>query len=96
MKYTVVGIDIAKSVFQVHYVDEGSGKTVSKQLRRGAFVEYFANRPACLVPVPNEPDIDPEPFAQLQCCGVQLFTAEVDEQHDQPPDEGLLARDLKN
>ena len=39
MKYTVVGIDIAKSVFQVHYVDEGSGKTVSKQLRRGAFVE---------------------------------------------------------
>ena len=49
MKYTVVGIDIAKSVFQVHYVDEGSGKTVSKQLRRGSFVEYFANRPACLI-----------------------------------------------
>jgi len=34
MKHMPVGIDIAKNVFQVHYVNEPTGEIVSKQLNR--------------------------------------------------------------
>jgi len=37
MKLTPVGIDIAKSVFQVHYVDLKTGEEVNKTLRRDGF-----------------------------------------------------------
>ena len=49
MKFTPVGIDIAKSVFQVHYVDEQTGEVVNRALRRRVFVEHFANRTPCLI-----------------------------------------------
>jgi transposase len=49
MKLTPVGIDIAKMVFQVHYVDEETGEIVNKPVKRAAFLEHFANRPSCLV-----------------------------------------------
>ena len=44
-----VGLDIAKSVFQVHGVD-GSGAVVARRrLRRGEVVGYFAGLRPCLV-----------------------------------------------
>jgi transposase len=49
MKLTPVGIDIAKSVFQVHYVDEATGEIVNKPIKRGQFLEHFANRAPCLI-----------------------------------------------
>ncbi|KVO82817.1 hypothetical protein BGV60_04550 [Burkholderia ubonensis] len=49
MKYTTVGVDIAKNVFQLHWVDAGTGEIVSKQLKRPVFLEYFANREPCLI-----------------------------------------------
>lgn len=49
MKFTPVGIDIAKSVFQVHYVDEETGEVINRALRRGVFLEHFANRAPCLI-----------------------------------------------
>jgi transposase len=49
MSVQVVGVDIAKRVFQLHWVDKGTGEVVSKQIRRAKFLEHFANRPACLV-----------------------------------------------
>jgi transposase len=49
MKYTTVGVDIAKNVFQLHWVDAESGEIVSKQLKRAVFLEYFANREARLI-----------------------------------------------
>ncbi|CAH2805409.1 MAG: Mobile element protein [uncultured Caballeronia sp.] len=49
MKYTTVGVDIAKNVFQLHWVDAGTGEIVSKQLKRADFLEHFANREACLI-----------------------------------------------
>jgi transposase len=49
MKLTPVGIDIAKMVFQVHYVDEETGEIVNKPVKRAAFLEHFANRSSCLV-----------------------------------------------
>lgn len=45
----VVGLDIAKSVFQIHSVDMGTGEIVNKQLKRAKVLEYFANRQPCLI-----------------------------------------------
>lgn len=44
-----VGVDIAKSVIQVHWVDPKTGEVVNKPIKRDKFLEYFANRPACLI-----------------------------------------------
>ena len=49
MPLTPVGIDIAKAVFQVHYVDPETGEIVNKQIKRAKFLEYFANRAPCLI-----------------------------------------------
>lgn len=45
----VVGLDIAKSVFQVHSVDMCTGEIVNIQLKRAKVKEYFANRQTCLI-----------------------------------------------
>ena len=45
----VFGLDIAKSVFQVHTVDMGSGEIVNQQLKRAKVLTYFANRTPCLI-----------------------------------------------
>lgn len=46
---TVVGVDIAKRVFQLHWVEPDTGEVVSRQLKRDRFLEHFANRPPCLI-----------------------------------------------
>ncbi len=49
MKITAIGLDLAKSVFQVHGVDNRGHAIVRKQLRRDQVVPYFAKVPPCLV-----------------------------------------------
>lgn len=49
MNYTAVGVDIAKNVFQVHYVNAETGEVVNKPIKRAAFLEHFANREPCLI-----------------------------------------------
>jgi transposase len=49
MKPTVVGVDIAKRVFQLHWVEQDSGEIVTVQLKRAKLLEHFANRAACVV-----------------------------------------------
>lgn len=49
MNSMAVGVDIAKSVFQVHYVDPETGEIVNKPIKRAKFLEYFANRAPCLI-----------------------------------------------
>jgi transposase len=46
---TVVGVDTAKSVFQVYTVEPETGEVINKQLKRAHFLELFANRAPCLV-----------------------------------------------
>jgi transposase len=46
---TVVGVDTAKRVFQLHWVDTETGEIVSKQIKRAGFLEHFANRMPCLI-----------------------------------------------
>lgn len=49
MQITTIGIDLAKTVFQIHGAD-ARGKTVlRKQLRREQVAEFFANLPTCLI-----------------------------------------------
>ena len=49
MKITTVGIDLAKSVFQVHGVDEHGKAVLKKQLKREQMASFFVNLPACLI-----------------------------------------------
>ncbi len=46
---TVVGVDIAKRVFQLYWVEMETGETVSLQLKREKFLEHFATRAPCLI-----------------------------------------------
>ena len=49
MGNSMIGLDTAKSVFQVHVVDEAGATEVRRRLRRGEVVPFFAARPACTV-----------------------------------------------
>ena len=46
---TVVGVDTAKRVFQLHWVDMETGEIVDLKLTRAKFLEHFANRVPCVV-----------------------------------------------
>ena len=46
---TTIGLDIAKSVFQVHGVDAGGHVVISRQLKWRQVVSFFQKLPACLV-----------------------------------------------
>ena len=46
---TVVGVDTAKRVFQLHWVDMETGEVVDLKLTRAKFLEHFANRMPCVV-----------------------------------------------
>ncbi|CAB1368300.1 protein of unknown function [Denitratisoma oestradiolicum] len=46
---TVVGVDTAKRVFQLHWIDQETGEIVSQQLKREKFLHHFANRAACRI-----------------------------------------------
>ena len=46
---TVVGVDTAKRVFQLHWVDMETGEIVDLRLMRAKFLEHVANRAPCLV-----------------------------------------------
>jgi transposase len=49
MQITTIGLDLAKSVFQIHGVDASGKVAVVKQLRRGQVTAFFAKLPRCLV-----------------------------------------------
>jgi transposase len=49
MKITTVGIDLAKSVFQIHGVDARGKAVLRKQLKRSEMAMFFANLPPCLI-----------------------------------------------
>lgn len=45
----VLGLDIAKNVFQLHTVDMGTGEIVNIQLKRAKVLQHFASRSRCLI-----------------------------------------------
>ena len=46
---TPIGLDIAKSVFQMHAVDASGEVVVRRKLTRGRVLKFFENLPRCLV-----------------------------------------------
>jgi hypothetical protein len=52
MKITTIGLDIAKSVFQVHGVDEEGVSVVMKRLHRKQVLPFFSKLPSCLIGIP--------------------------------------------
>jgi len=49
MEITTIGLDLAKSVFQVHAVDAAGKPVVRKALRRAQVLPFFAKLPRCLI-----------------------------------------------
>jgi transposase len=60
----VVGLDIAKRVFQLHAVDMVTGEIVNIQLKRAKVLEHFANRQPCLIGIEA-------------CCGAHHWAREL-------------------
>lgn len=48
---STIGLDIAKSLFQVHWVDAAGLVVVRRQLRRRHVLAFFAKLPPCLIGV---------------------------------------------
>jgi len=49
MTVSVIGIDIAKRVFQLHGVDDHGRTVLRKRLTRATFLMEMATHPACVV-----------------------------------------------
>lgn len=49
MKLTTIGIDLAKSVFQVHGADDKGRAVLKKQLKRAQVLPFFANLVPCKI-----------------------------------------------
>ena len=48
-KVSTIGLDIAKSVFQVHGVYAAGAVLIRKRISRAKVLEYFGELPPCLV-----------------------------------------------
>jgi len=48
-KLATVGIDLAKSVFQIHGIDKNGRVLVRRQLRRSQLLAFFQKQPQCLI-----------------------------------------------
>ena len=46
---TTIGLDVAKSVFQVHGIDAGGQVVIRRQLKRRHVLTFFEKLPPCLV-----------------------------------------------
>jgi transposase len=49
MQVTTIGLDIAKTVFQVHGVDQHGNLVLRQRLSRGNVLAFFANLPRCVI-----------------------------------------------
>lgn len=49
MKPMPVGVDIAKNIMQVHYIDTETGEITNKAIKRSRFIEFFTNLAPCLI-----------------------------------------------
>jgi transposase len=49
MSITMIGLDTAKSVFQVHGVDESGAAVMRRKLQRSGLISFFEKQEACTV-----------------------------------------------
>ena len=72
---STIGLDIAKSVFQVHGVDVGGAVVIRKRISRAKVLEFFATLTPCLVGIED---------AQLHIIGPQASGAWLHSEVDAP------------
>ena len=48
---TIIGVDTAKRVFQLYWVERDTGEEHNVRLGRAKFLSYFTNRRSCLAQV---------------------------------------------
>jgi transposase len=53
-----IGLDIAKSVFQVHGVDAAGGVGLRQRLTRSRMFKFFGKLPSCLISMGTVPTDD--------------------------------------
>ena len=61
---SMIGMDLAKSVFEVHGADQTGQPILRKKLRRGQVLESFARLPRCVV-------------AMEACCSAHYWGREI-------------------
>ena len=49
MNMMPVGVDLAKNIFRMHYVNGETGEVVNRSIKRANFLEHFANLEPCLI-----------------------------------------------
>lgn len=49
MKYTMIGVDLAKNVFQLHGASLTGEVRFRRKLSRGQFLRFMGSQPACIV-----------------------------------------------
>ena len=49
MNITTIGVDLAKSVFQIHGIDKNGKTVVRKKLSRSKVLSFFVQLPPCLI-----------------------------------------------
>ena len=49
MQISIIGIDLSKTVFQIHAVDADGKTVVRKRLRRAEVLSFFAGLEPCLI-----------------------------------------------
>ena len=81
---TTIGLDIAKSVFQVHGVDAAGQVLIRRQLKRRAVLAFFQKLPVCLVgievalPVARAPSA--RPFGAVDAAGLRKALRQASEE----------------
>jgi transposase len=74
---STIGLDIAKSVFQVHGVDVAGSVVIRKRIGRAKMLEYFGGLPRCLVGIEACPSALLGPRAASAWPPGQTGTAEL-------------------
>jgi hypothetical protein len=75
---TTIGLDIAKSVFQIHGVDAAGNVIVRRQLKRRYVLPFFQKLPPCLVGIEaSRPVLRPAPWAARTIRGRRAYLPHV-------------------
>jgi len=73
---TTIGLDIAKSVFQVHGIDAEGKVVIRRQLKRRCVPAFFQKLPSCLIGIEacasSAPNRDEDQFAPTSQSDVRL------------------------
>ena len=84
---TTIGLDIAKSVFQVHGVDAAGQVLIRRQLKRRAVLAFFQKLPVCLVGIEAcasshywSRELQARPFGAVDAAGLREALRQASEE----------------